>query len=760
MENKKFTDLIDKLNKQEDVKLLDVYSEICTILESDKTGDSEYSNEYGETLNYAFKRAIAGSTDDNRIVQRNFTLFGQLLMNIPTNLNIEKVVNEIEKNCSQTNVIKKGEKFYFKYSLLRNLFSVLYSRTFLKDKLFWRALLEKILEIVKKDSQCQMFFCLFLCEYTDYFTNKSKNLDEALTKNVCQFLKDLIMEASKIEDQLKKEKQNPQLHQLVYEYHQALAYCIDLIAPHLDKSTKEELTNGTTHVIDSCKTSIAPKMILSCLNNISGEETLGSMKNIQVYDLICAFVAKSPEKRLPKLTKAVGKFLESIKKDNLLRHRKSIQIISLLRSVFSQLSLSFINGIFKEVLKGSVAKNEMDVEEQNLGKQDSNDVIKYWLQYWLKQFGSKNEDSKNNAILLQKDLTENLSKNLTDEDEKSDEEILKFTVNLLKFVKSKPTNPLRGKKMVLMNFLLNKLYQNEEAWNKYYFYLQQKLENSETVSSVNFYLNEIEAQSQAGQFESNKSAKEIKAKAKGTLDRKTQDKLRFNATKYLLNIYGMAYNWKSLVPDFQVNAGIKEDIKNNDEVSFKTFQKGIYERIINILFKSIKFMYFNTKKVAQTNEITNSKNGSRKHSGNSNHKTNGVENADDEDDIFSNKKNLLKMGLNKYYKIILKIKESGKVSDAEDKIDTQLKLLLQIKQFNKEKLEPKLMILLDMVGAVLLVNIYEEDFDDSFSAAEDLISVIKKLEFNENDKPKKKLKKSSGENGKIFLVNKIRVESL
>jgi hypothetical protein len=38
------------------------------------------------------------------------------------------------------------------------------------------------------------------------------------------------------------------------------------------------------------------------------------------------------------------------------------------------------------------------------------------------------------------------------------------------------------------------------------------------------------------------------------------------------------------------NPEIKKEIKSNDEINIRNFQKGLYERIINTIFKSIKFL--------------------------------------------------------------------------------------------------------------------------------------------------------------------------
>jgi hypothetical protein len=48
-------------------------------------------------------------------------------------------------------------------------------------------------------------------------------------------------------------------------------------------------------------------------------------------------------------------------------------------------------------------------------------------------------------------------------------------------------------------------------------------------------------------------------------------------------------------------------------------------------------------------------------------------------------------------------------------------------------------MLLNLVQGLLLVNVFEDSFDDSFEAVQDLIMIIQKLKFSE-EKPKKKKK--------------------
>ena len=62
---------------------------------NDKTGKSEYAEEYGESYDYALKRAIDGSTDSERRIQRNFALFGQALLDVPDKIKLDNLVKKI-----------------------------------------------------------------------------------------------------------------------------------------------------------------------------------------------------------------------------------------------------------------------------------------------------------------------------------------------------------------------------------------------------------------------------------------------------------------------------------------------------------------------------------------------------------------------------------------------------------------------------------------------------------------------------------------
>lgn len=170
--------------------------------------------------------------------------------------------------------------------------------------------------------------------------------------------------------------------------------------------------------------------------------------------------------------------------------------------------------------------------------------------------------------------------------------------------------------------MLNKLYRNQAAWTEYFNFLKNKVRSSETISNANYYLNEIEALGQSGMFESiNKKRK----RSKLTYElKKAQDKLRVKIIKYFLDIYADAGSWKSLTDSESFrshdNMALKTEIKNNDELNIKTFQKNLYDRIINTIFKSIKFL--STSKKSNDNDEPNGNNansnlGSRKDSGNS-----------------------------------------------------------------------------------------------------------------------------------------------
>jgi len=225
------------------------------------------------------------------------------------------------------------------------------------------------------------------------------------------------------------------------------------------------------------------------------------MTNVLIYDLICAFVNTSAETRQPKLLKAVSKILESIQKNKELRHKKSLQLINLLSAFFknTKLSLENLSELLKNAFENLKTSGNTEFNEENTKKEkNTSEILKEWLSFWLKQLGAKNEETKNNAMLFQKNLLDRLvyeEKKESEEPKKQEnlENIIVFSIYWLKFMKNRPSHTLRGKKMVLTNYMLNKMYNNSSAWNEYFTYLKSKVKTSETISSVNFYLNEIEA---------------------------------------------------------------------------------------------------------------------------------------------------------------------------------------------------------------------------------------------------------------------------
>jgi len=142
-------------------------------------------------------------------------------------------------------------------------------------------------------------------------------------------------------------------------------------------------------------------------------------------------------------------------------------------------------------------------ENMSLNRSSNNDdetkdhsgVMVPLLNFWLKQIsGAKNEESKASGILFQQEVCnrivreEALISKLDDKTKASEEEsIIKFIVYFLKCIKNKSGNNLRGKKMTLQNYMLNKLYHNQAAWTEYFNFLKDKVKNSTTIPNVNFY---------------------------------------------------------------------------------------------------------------------------------------------------------------------------------------------------------------------------------------------------------------------------------
>jgi len=212
--------------------------------------------------------------------------------------------------------------------------------------------------------------------------------------------------------------------------------------------------------------------------------------------------------------------------------------------------MEYYNTLLKETVDSFNSKSTN--EEAN--------IMKQWLSFWLRQLGTKNEESKNNAIVFQQELfkrltnednvidDENVKKGVSKKLQKmsnNNEDLQRFIVYWLKCVKSKPGQNLRGKKMNLQQFMLNKLYANSAAWSEYYSFLLEKVKNSETISSVNFYLNEIEALGQSGIFENNQKKKKSNNNLMTSDLKKAQGKLRIKIVKYFIDLYGDCVSWKA-----------------------------------------------------------------------------------------------------------------------------------------------------------------------------------------------------------------------
>jgi hypothetical protein len=120
---------------------------------------------------------------------------------------------------------------------------------------------------------------------------------------------------------------------------------------------------------------------------------------------------------------------------------------------------------------------------------------------------------------------------------------------------------------------------------------------------------------------------------------------------------------------------------------------------------------------------------------------------------------LLKWSLNKYQKVIESMMDCPELADKKPQTETLIRLLGEVNGLSKSEgsdLEPKLLMLLNLVQGLLLVNVFEDSFDDSFEAVQDLIMIIQKLKFSE-EKPKKKKKVQETGIFVTFLKN-IRIE--
>lgn len=255
---------------------------------------------------------------------------------------------------------------------------------------------------------------------------------------------------------------------------------------------------------------------------------------------------------------------------------------------------------------------------------------------------------------------------------------------------------------------------------------------------MNYYLNEIEALAQSGIFEKSKGKKKSSKGNKNKVLKKEQDKLRVKVLKYFLNLYAVSANWKSFLGAEEIvnakgNSEIRKEIKSNDEINIKKFQQGLYERIINTIFKSIKFL--------ATDKSSNQDTSAKNLVGNG-HKASHDSNTSGNQEF--EKEKLLKWSLNKYQKVVESMLSCPELAENKPRIENLIRLLTEVNGIGKNdggELDPKLQMLLNLVQGLLLVNVFDDSFDDSFEAAQDLIMIIQKLKFTGDDaKPKKKKK--------------------
>jgi len=130
------------------------------------------------------------------------------------------------------------------------------------------------------------------------------------------------------------------------------------------------------------------------------------------------------------------------------------------------------------------------------------------------------------------------------------------------------------------------------------------------------------------------------------------------------------------------NNALRKDVKENAELNIKTFQKGLYDRVINTIFKSINFLSVVKRKSGKETE-------------------NGDHLNDDEEEKQEKveKENFLKWSFTKYSKVISALKEHKELADSLPKLEELSSILEDVNSLRKQSkdLDFKLKCLLDLI---------------------------------------------------------------
>ena len=342
-------------------------------------------------------------------------------------------------------------------------------------------------------------------------------------------------------------------------FHHATFY---LVLQNLVKFQKLKIDNAKYELIENnCAAVSSTKNLGKYFEEILTDDSVNISHKVPFFEALCANVLeRSNEKALSKLFKFFQQTLSTLEKDKNLRQKRAFHLVNFFRCFLARVDSKVLLAldIDSSLQKRQVANGESESESIS-------DIFVGLMDFWMKQVGNKNSESRQASV--------ELDHVLTDKVKNADKHIgPKLVMFLLKILKQSPTNSLRGGDLRLMQTLLGHLYQDEKLFSQYFSLLTDKLKGSKKVAEINFFLNELEHLGQIG----------LSAKLHKDMQGHHEVDLRVSVLQTLIELFMLCESEEVLGSYFGQDGPVEW---NEQDLSFKKFRTKVFERINNLVFK-------------------------------------------------------------------------------------------------------------------------------------------------------------------------------
>lgn len=238
---------------------------------------------------------------------------------------------------------------------------------------------------------------------------------------------------------------------------------------------------------EKIKSILNKKTLYKFFMEIVQDEKLNSKTVVPFYKELARLVNFDIETYFPFVMNFFKVLLKSTKAKREVLQKRSMHFNLFLSEIVGNMKSNFFSQ-FSDL--DSALKSAHDAIEkrklQDMLKIKSNfdDIMVNVLIFWLKNFSSKSKLTKESSRIVENRLNECL---LTLEEK----EVAELSVTLIKIIKWRPGNSLRGKKFGLVDALYSKIYQDDKNFEVVFDFFVNRAKSTDRASAVNFYLNEI-----------------------------------------------------------------------------------------------------------------------------------------------------------------------------------------------------------------------------------------------------------------------------